>query len=163
MKFNGEVDLRQRARRKWFVLLACLLVAGGWWYRTDQQKKRAEAGKPLSEKATKASASATDTPFLIDEAVASSFSAPALALGETGQAGFGVTNRDKAIDYSRPVVIGLNQTASVPASTPWLGHRSAPAATPIALSTSEGGFKVEPGDARLVPPQIPNTVTPIKP
>jgi hypothetical protein len=161
MKFNGEVDLRQRARRKWFVLLACLLIAGGWWYRADQQKKRAAARLDVPEAIAKTPSSGTPSPQVIDESVASPFQVPAVAFGSAGRDG---SNQHASIDYSRPVVMGLNPKVSSHTAEPWLGLRTTPAATAIPISQSDqrtvGGLQIEPNRGDFVPPVVPIPAAP---
>lgn len=72
MKLNSEIDLRQRARRKWYFLLVVLALAGGWWLR----KERAENERAAMRLPT-ADTGATSNP------VARSGSASALGLADS--------------------------------------------------------------------------------
>jgi hypothetical protein len=161
MKFNGDVDLRQRARRKWFVLLACSLVAGGVWYRGEQTKKKQEAlVMPAASPNPVAAPAEASKSFLVDETLVNPFYAPTLALGHAEGSATGVFVR---MDHGASLYLGAGQMAAADGGGLWLGAGTRPAATPILISDrarSGNGFSVEPNSVELQAPAIPKSITP---
>jgi hypothetical protein len=163
MKFNGDVDLRQRARRKWLVVLACLLVAGGVWYGVDQKKeKRSISLQAGIEQKAAPSSTGDATLVLADESVANPFNAPTVAFGEPTPIS---SDALAQVDIGNPLNAGMERRVLVPSVDPWLGPREKSDTTRISFADRPkggNGFAIEPQVIELSAPVIPPEIEPVR-
>lgn len=157
MKYNADVNLRQRAQRKWFILLGCALVAGGLWFRAEQKRKQAAArfAPTASESATTSPAGGTADGadvFLVDEAVRTPFVAPGLGFEEDDFA----AESWMVAGHSAPARFGLASSADVYAGGLRFGDSEERGGVAISVSgRSDSGIVIGPEVTDLARPVAP--------
>jgi hypothetical protein len=109
MKYNADINLRERARRRWFIVLGCAVVAGGYWFRADLQKKQAAArsaptAAELLAEAPGSGGADDSVPSFLDESMLAPFRVPGIGFAEFDAA---AEEGWLATDYTRPIRFGL--------------------------------------------------------